>query len=65
MFAFIFFIMEKSYEKFRSLASLLKSEDLGLMVQTCLPIRETWVRSLGLIWEDPTCCRATTPMCHY
>ena len=28
----------------------------------CLPKQETWVPSL--IWEDPTCCRATKPMCH-
>ena len=27
-----------------------------------LPVQETWVWSL--VWEDPTCCRATNPMCH-
>ena len=27
-----------------------------------LPMQGTWVRSL--VWEDPTCCGATKPMCH-
>ena len=25
-----------------------------------LPVQETWVQSL--VWEDPTCCRATKPV---
>ena len=28
----------------------------------CLPIRETWVRSL--VWDDPACLGATEPMHH-
>ena len=28
----------------------------------CLPVKETWVRSLAL--EDPTCCRAMKPERH-
>ena len=27
-----------------------------------LPMQGTWVRAL--VWEDPTCCGATRPMCH-
>ena len=27
-----------------------------------LPMQGTWVRSL--VREDPTCCRATKPVCH-
>ena len=27
-----------------------------------LPMQGTWVRAL--VWEDPTCRRATKPMCH-
>ena len=27
-----------------------------------LPMQGTQIWSL--IWEDPTCCRATKPMCH-
>ena len=27
-----------------------------------LPMQGTWVRSL--VWEDPTCCGATKPLCH-
>ena len=28
----------------------------------CLPVQGTWVQSL--VWEDPTCHRATKPACH-
>ena len=28
-----------------------------------LPMQRIWVRSL--LWEDPTCLRATMPMCHH
>ena len=34
----------------------------GTVVKVCLPMQETWVRSL--IREDPTCCRATKPVRH-
>ena len=27
-----------------------------------LPMQGTWVQAL--VWEDPTCCGATRPMCH-
>ena len=27
-----------------------------------LPMQGTWVRAL--VWEDPTCCGATKPVCH-
>ena len=27
-----------------------------------LPMQGTWVRAL--VWEDPTCLRATKPICH-
>ena len=27
-----------------------------------LPMQGTWVQAL--VWEDPTCCGATKPMCH-
>ena len=31
-------------------------------LRICLPMQETRVRSL--VWEDPTCHRATKPVCH-
>ena len=31
-------------------------------LRICLPVQGTWVRSL--VWEDPTCCRATKPVHH-
>ena len=33
-----------------------------LRSKECLPMQKTWVQSL--IQEDPTCCRATKPVCH-
>ena len=44
-----------------------KKEELGasLVVQWLrihLPMQGTWVQAL--IWEDPTCHRATRPVCH-
>ena len=38
---------------------------ISLIVQwlrICLPMQGTWVRAL--VWEDPTCRRATKPMGH-
>ena len=34
----------------------------GSWLRIQLPMPETWVQFL--IWEDPTCCRATKPMSH-
>ena len=34
----------------------------GSVVKNCLPVWESWVRSL--VWEDPTCHGATKPTCH-
>ena len=34
----------------------------GLWLRIYLSIQESWVQSL--VWEDPTCHRATKPMCH-
>ena len=31
-------------------------------LRLCLPMQGTRVRSL--VWEDPTCCGATRPVCH-
>ena len=31
-------------------------------LRTRLPMQGTRVRAL--VWEDPTCCGATKPMCH-
>ena len=31
-------------------------------IRILLPMQGTWVRAL--VWEDPTCCRATKPTCH-
>ena len=31
-------------------------------LRICLPMQGTQVRAL--VWEDPTCCRATKPVCH-
>ena len=31
-------------------------------LRICLPMQGTWVRAL--VWEDPTCCRATKPVSH-
>ena len=31
-------------------------------IRICLPMQGTQVQSL--VWEDPTRCRATKPMCH-
>ena len=32
-------------------------------LRICLPVQGTWV--WFLVWEDPTCCRATEPMRHH
>ena len=31
-------------------------------LRICLPMQGTWVPAL--VWEDPTCRRATKPVCH-
>ena len=31
-------------------------------IRICLPKQGKWVRAL--VWEDPTCCGATKPVCH-
>ena len=31
-------------------------------LRTRLPMQGTWVQAL--VWEDPTCRRATKPVCH-
>ena len=31
-------------------------------IRICLPMKGAWVQSL--VGEDPTCCRATKPVCH-
>ena len=31
-------------------------------LRICLPMQDTWVRALAQ--EDPTCHRATKPVCH-
>ena len=31
-------------------------------LRICLPMQGTRVRAL--VWEDPTCCGATKPVCH-
>ena len=31
-------------------------------LRICLLMQGTWVQSL--VWEDPTCCGATKPVCH-
>ena len=31
-------------------------------LRICLPMQGTWVRAL--VWEDPTCRRATRPVSH-
>ena len=39
--------------------------EASLVVQwlrVCLPVQGTWVRPL--VWEDPTCLRATGPVSH-
>ena len=33
-----------------------------LWLRIHLPMQGTRVRAL--VWEDPTCCRATKPVCH-
>ena len=49
---------KKGYEEPRgSWASLVAQ-----WLRVCLPIQGIWVRAL--VREDPTCCRATKPMCH-
>ena len=43
----------------------VRQEGSSLVVQwlrICLPMQGTLVRSL--LWEDPTCCRATKSMYH-
>ena len=42
-----------------------KAKGTSLLVQwmrSCLPMKGTWV--LSLVWEDPTCHRATRPVPH-
>ena len=35
---------------------------VGQWLRIRLPTQGTWVRPL--VWEDPTCCGATKPVCH-
>ena len=38
----------------------LRASLMAQRLRICLPMQETRVRSL--VWEDPTCCRATKPV---
>ena len=41
---------------------LLGRSLVALWLRIYLPVQETWVRAL--VWEDPTCRRATKPLHH-
>ena len=48
---------EKKYKKFETRTSLVVQ-----WLRIRLPMQGTWVRAL--VWEDPTCRRATKPVHH-
>ena len=49
--------IEKIFLKNQSGASLVVQ-----WLRVCLPMQGTQVQAL--VWEDPTCCRATRPVSH-
>ena len=48
----------QSYSNQNSMGTSLVAQWLRI----CLPMQGTWVRAL--VWEGPTCCRATKPVRH-
>ena len=52
----------KTLERFSSQDRRFVTSLVVQWLRICLPMQGTWV--WALVWEDPTCCRATKPVCH-
>ena len=63
VYCFDLWVVKESHLK--TLCFKRKTTGASLVAQclgVCLLMQGTWVRAL--VWEDPTCCGATKPMCH-
>ena len=56
-------LLQKNIKINNSIKKLANGTSLVVQwLRICLPVQGTWV--WALVWEDPTCCRATKPVCH-
>ena len=46
----------------RKVKIVIRASLVAQWLRICLPMQGTWVQAL--VWEDPTCCRATKPVHH-